>query len=111
VNIVVNARHVEMTDSIRGYIEKKVAKLPKYYDLVNQIEVMLDKVGNKPSVEIIVTAARKNTFVASSTADDVYAAIDQALDKSSQQLRRHKDRVRDRQGPPHSQTMSMGEVE
>jgi len=38
----------------------------------------------------------------------MYACIDQCMDKIKEQVRRHKDRVRDRQGPPHSESMTPG---
>ena len=57
-------------------------------------------------MEIVVTATRKNTFVATHRDDDMYAALDQCLHKITEQLRRHKDRVRDRHGPPHEETMT-----
>ncbi len=104
MDITVNARHMEVTDSIRKYVEAKAAKLPKFYDSAQSIEVVLDVEADKPVVEMVLTARRRNTFVASHRGDDMYACIDQCLHKITEQLRRHKDRVRDRQGPSHSQT-------
>jgi ribosomal subunit interface protein len=92
---------MEMTDAIRRHVEGKVAKLSRFYDNVQTIEVVLDKEADKPVVEIIVHAKFTNPFVASHRDDDMYVAVDQCLHKISEQLRRHKDRVRDRQGPPH----------
>ena len=106
MNIVVKAPHMEMTNAIRAHVEGKVAKLPRYYDNVQTIEVVLDKEADKPVVEIIVHAKFCNPFVASHRDDDMYAAVDQCLHKITEQLRRHKDKVRDRQGPPHSQTLA-----
>ncbi|MBN1942081.1 MAG: ribosome-associated translation inhibitor RaiA [Phycisphaerae bacterium] len=103
MNITIEARHMDVTDAIRQYAESKVEKLPKYYDNIQSIEVILDMDGGQPSVEIIVQASRKNTFVAHYRDADLYAGIDGCVDKVSQQLRRHKDKVRDRQGPPHSE--------
>ena len=55
--------------------------------------------------EIVVQAKRKQTFVATHHDDDMYACVDQCLHKITEQLRRHKDRVRDRQGPPHGEAV------
>jgi len=104
MNIVVNARHMEVTDAIREFVEGKVSKLPKFYNNVQTIDVHLDKEAEKSVAEIVVTAKKKSTFVATHRDDDLYSCIDQCLHKISQQLRRHKDRVRDRQAAPHSQT-------
>ncbi len=105
MNILVKAPHMSVTDAIRDRIEGKVSKLQRFYDSVQTIEVVLDKEAEKFKVEIIVTARRRNTFVASHHDEDMYACLDHCLDKISQQLRRHKDKVRDRQGPPHDQVV------
>jgi len=105
VNILVKAPHMSVTDAIRQHVEGKVAKLPRFYDNVQTIEVTLDKEAEKSLVEIVVTAKRRNTFVATHRDDDMYAALDQCMHKITEQLRRHKDKVRDRQGPSHEETM------
>jgi len=105
VNVIVNARHMEVTDSIRQYVQNKVAKLPRFYDNVQSIEVILDREADRSVVEIVAHARRKRTFVATHRDQDMYASIDQCLDKIVNQLRRHKDKVRDHQAPPHAETM------
>lgn len=106
MNIVVNARHMNVTEPIRQYIEGKVSKLPKFYDSIQSIEVILDHEADQATVEIVVLARRKHTFVAHHRDDDMYACVDQCLDKITQQLRRFKDKVRDRQGPSHTEVQS-----
>ncbi len=101
MNIVVKARHMEATDSIREYVQTKAAKLPKIYDSITSIEVILDLEADKSVVEILVQAKRKATFVATHRDDDMYASVDQCLHKITEQIRRHKDKVRDRQTAPH----------
>ena len=98
MNIVVKSRHMESTEPLKKYVEDKAQRLPRYYDNVLSVEVTLDMEADKPIVEMVVQAKRKMTFVARAKNDDMYACIDQCLDKITQQLRRHKDRVRDRQG-------------
>lgn len=101
MNISVNARHMEVTDSIRQYVEGKVAKLSRFYDSVQTIEVVLDREADNAVVEIVAHAKKKHTFVASGRDADMYACVDICLEKITEQLRRHKDRVRDHQGVPH----------
>lgn len=103
MNIVVNSRHMDATDAIRQYVEEKVGKLPRYYDNIQSVEVILDHEKEKSLVEIIVHAKRKRTFVATARDDNLYACVDQCVDKITQQISRFKDKVRDRQGPPHGQ--------
>ena len=74
MNILVSVRHMEVTDSIREDME-----------------------AERPVAEIVVTATKKHTFVATHRAgdmEDLYACVDKCFDKVSEQLRRFKDKVR-----------------
>ena len=110
MNITVEARHMEVTDSIRQYVESKASRLPRYYNGIQSADVILSVDADQSVVEIVVTASRKSTFVATQRGDDMYACIDQCVGKIVGQLRRHKDRVRDRQGPPRGQDTQGGAV-
>jgi putative sigma-54 modulation protein len=99
VKIVIEARHMEVTDALREYVESKAEKLPKFYDSVHSIEITLDMEADQPMTEIVVHAGRKNTFVASARNEDMYVCVDQCLHKIAEQLRRHKDRVRGHHPP------------
>ncbi len=106
MNITVNARHMDVTPALREYVETKVSKFPKYYDNIQSIEVILDIEADKTVVEIVVHARRKLTFVAKHRDADMYASVDQCADKVAQQIRRHKDKVRDRQGKSLPKTIA-----
>ena len=108
MNIVVNGRHMAVTAAMRQYVEAKIAKLPRFYDNLRSVEVVLDIEAEKPFVEIVATARRRNTFVATHRDDDMYACFDQCLAKITEQLRRYKDKVRDRQGPGHGEPLERG---
>ncbi|MFW6133489.1 MAG: ribosome hibernation-promoting factor, HPF/YfiA family [Planctomycetota bacterium] len=101
MNVEIKARHMDVTDAIRDYAESKLSKLPRFYNKIQSMEMILDFEAEKALAEVVVTAKRKATFVGTQRNDDMYAAIDGAIHKAEQQIRRHKDRVRDHQGPPH----------
>jgi putative sigma-54 modulation protein len=98
---------MEPTAPLKEYVEAKAGKLPRYYDSLLSVEVILDLEADKPVVEIVAQAKRRVTFVAKVRDDDMYACIDQCLDKIVRQLRRHKDRVRDRQGASAGETADL----
>jgi len=105
VNIIVEARHMDVTEAIRAYVQSKVERLPRYYDGIGSVEVILDVEAEHTVVEMVVKARRKATFVASHRDRDLYAGIDQCLAKIVEQLRRHKDKVRDHQGASLSESV------
>ena len=100
MNIVVKARHMDVTDAIRRHMESKLSKLQRLYEGIQSIEAILDMEAAQSVVEIIVTARRKHTFVATHRHEDMYACADQCVDKIAQQIRRHKDRLRSRRAEP-----------
>ena len=100
MQIVVCVRHTNITDEMKEYAERKASKLLKYYDRIQEIEVILDHDStHQHKVEVIVNAEHRNMFVASETGDDVLACTDLAVDKLSRQLTRHKDKHRNRKHP------------
>jgi len=103
VNIVINARHMDVPDGMRSHLEEKAAKLPRFYNNIQSIEVILDREADHSIVEIVAHAKKKHTFVATHRGESLQACLDGCLDKIIEQVRRYKDRVRDRQGPPHGE--------
>jgi putative sigma-54 modulation protein len=96
---------MDVTDAMRDYTQEKVDKLPRYYDGLTGVDVTFTVDAGEYAVEVVATGKRKSVFVAHHRGDEMYAAADQCFHKIEEQLRRHKDRVRDRHGPPHEQTM------
>ena len=103
MKVIVQARHMNVTDALRQHVEDKVSKLPHILDSLISVEVILDREADNCVAEAVATASRKTTFVATHRDPDMYACIDQCLHKIVEQLRRYKDKIRDRQKPPHGQ--------
>ncbi len=92
----ITGKHVTITDALRAYAEEKTGKLPKFYNTVNQVEVIIDgdQTAGKMSVEVIARGEHSNVFVATETAEDAYKSIDGAVHKLEEQLRRKKTKER-----------------
>ncbi|MCH7924893.1 MAG: ribosome-associated translation inhibitor RaiA [Planctomycetes bacterium] len=94
VQIQLTARHVEVTDDVRNYIQEKVDKLPRFYDRIHEVEVVLDHQSEQFSVEMIVRTDRRHTIVVSETGPDTFALIDVLTDRLERQLTKHKEKNR-----------------
>lgn len=100
MEITVSGRHIEITGPIREYASEKVAKLPRYFDRVSMIEVVVEKRDHRLfDVELIVHADGHEHFVAHGNGDDLYACVDQAVDRMERQLTDHKEKLRNRKHP------------
>ena len=103
MTVTVIGRHMEVTEALKNYADQKAAKLAKYYDLIQEIEVILDNTKGEPRVEMIVNAEHRNTFVAHHEDGDAYACIDGCSHKLERQITEHKKKFRNRKHP-HDET-------
>jgi len=110
LNIKVNARHMDITEAIRDHCQEKATKLQRYYDRIINVDVIVDLDAGTPTVEVVVQASQNNTFVGKHRGQDMYGCIDNAMHKVEQQLRRYKDKVRNRKGPSHAEQLEQAEA-
>lgn len=93
MQISVSVRHGSLQPGDQQLIEEKVAKLRRLYDRTNAIEVTVDlQQLDHPTVEIQVSAEHADNCVARAEATHVIAALDMAIPKVEQQLRRLKEK-------------------
>ncbi len=96
----ITGKHIEITEAIRQHAQEKTSKLPRYYNSINQIEVIVDgREGGSMSVEIIARAEHSKVFVGTEKGTDAYQCIDMAVHKLQQQLSKAKSRERDNKNP------------
>jgi ribosomal subunit interface protein len=87
---------MEITDAIKDHAEEKASKLPRYYNSINQVEVIVDgSEHGQISVEVIARGEHSNLFVARDNGQDAYQCIDMAVHKLERQLSKKKSKERD----------------
>jgi len=91
---ITGKNHVEITPAIRDYATEKAGKLPRYFDGVSEVEVVADKPDRHFGIEIIAHVDGHKPFVGTSKHEDLYACIDQTIDKLERQLTDHKEKLR-----------------
>jgi putative sigma-54 modulation protein len=100
----ITGKHIEITDAMRAHAQEKTSKLPKYYNSIDQVEVIIDSSqgGGKINVEVIARAQHSKVFVGTEIGEDAYQCIDMAIHKLESQLRRIKGKERDDKHPGNS---------
>ncbi len=91
----VRGENIEVTDSLRGYVEKRLAKLDKYFDLNQEIIAHVNlKVYRDHTAKVEVTIPLPYLVLrAEETTDDMYRSIDFVSEKLERQIRKYKTRV------------------
>lgn len=106
MQVTVTGRHMGISEPLKAYCLEKASRLPRLLDRVQSIEVILDGKDGHHAVEFIVHTAGADPFIATEARDDAYAAVDVAMDKIEAQLRRYKERHRNRKHPPRGPELS-----
>jgi putative sigma-54 modulation protein len=98
MRIEVIGRNLEITDAIRQHAEAKAAKLPKYFDHIQQITFRMAPEDHQHKgsfgVELVVDVEKHDDFVSHASNEDLYAAIDQAVQKAARQLTDFKEKLK-----------------
>lgn len=94
MKFIIHGRKVEVTDSIKSYIEEKIGRLDKYLESpADAVATVVVKVrGNEQIVEVTIPL-KKVLLRSEESHDDLYAAIDIASDKLERQIRKNKTRM------------------
>ncbi|NLX56972.1 MAG: ribosome-associated translation inhibitor RaiA [Planctomycetaceae bacterium] len=101
MQINISTRHGQLSAATQERITEKVEKLSRYFDRLTAILVTVDLDRREaPVVEIQVSVERSEALMAAEQSAEVLSALDGALHKIEQQIRRHKDKRTERRRPP-----------
>lgn len=92
MDIEITARHVSITDAVKDHARSKLSKVEVEFPRIDSIHVILDAEKYRYTAEIIVQAKKFLRLEAKETTDDMYAAIDTAVDRIEKRLRKSVDK-------------------
>jgi putative sigma-54 modulation protein len=94
VQINISARHGHLSSANQQMLAEKAEKVQRFHERINSISVTCDlKQHENPTVEVLVTVEHAGDFVAAVAGDNLLVALDGALHKIEQQLRKHKEKM------------------
>ena len=97
MNLTISGHHLEVTPALREYVLNKLDRVTRHFDQVVDVNVLLmvekqKEKERRQKAEVTLHAKGKDIFVETAH-EDLYAAIDQLMDKLDRQVVRHKDRL------------------
>ncbi|WP_448059573.1 ribosome hibernation-promoting factor, HPF/YfiA family [Cellulomonas hominis] len=103
MEIVVTGRHTEVPEKFRRHVEEKLSKLQQLAPRAQRIDVEISHERNPRQAagaeRVELTVVDKGPVIrAEACADDRYGALDLAIDKLQERLRRARDRRKDHRG-------------
>ncbi|MCX6874077.1 MAG: ribosome-associated translation inhibitor RaiA [Verrucomicrobia bacterium] len=103
--ITITVRHEEVTDSLRDYVHKKIETLHLDYPRIIEAKTVLDVQKNRHVAEIILFCANHITIEAHTEGKDMYAAIDETIEKIARRMRKHKTRLMKKHRPHRNESI------
>ncbi len=97
MQIAVTFRHREPDEGIKDYVKEKVEKLEKYLDSPREVHVVLTSEKFRQTAEITVVSDG-TTLNSQGRDSDLYAAVDQMVDKIERQVRERRGKGRRKRG-------------
>jgi len=104
MKITLKGKHIEVTDAIRNYIEKRLNKIDRHFDHILEVIVTLSVEKNRQIVEATLQASRA-LIRAEEETDDMYTSIDKVVDKLERQIQKYKEKYFQK---PHPGTEKTG---
>jgi putative sigma-54 modulation protein len=93
MKIAVRGENTEITDSLRDYAEKKLSKLNRYFEQINEVQVTAVTYRGSYIVEVTIPL---NSFILraeESSDENLYAAVDLVVEKLEKQIQKHRTRL------------------
>jgi putative sigma-54 modulation protein len=116
LDIEIYGRNMEVTDRIQDYVDKKVSKLDRYLNEIEDARVDLSYVKSARSSadrQVAQITVRGKGFILRSEerTDDIFSALDVAIEKLQRQIMRYKGKTHKGRGDGKSFTDLVAPVE
>ncbi|MBI2123433.1 MAG: ribosome-associated translation inhibitor RaiA, partial [Armatimonadetes bacterium] len=94
MQVIVQGKHLDVTPALREYAQEKVGKISRYFDQVQEAQVVLsverrDSVGKAQVVEVTVWGDGL-VLRGEEASQDMYASIDLVFDKLRKQIEKYR---------------------
>src|SRR5207237_659120 len=94
MNLTISGHHLEVTPALRNYVTTKLDRITRHFDQVVDIRVLLtvekQKEKERRQRAECKIHVKGNDMFAESSHEDLYAALDELVDKLDRQVGRHK---------------------
>ena len=106
MQLTVTFKNLDPSESLKSYVKGKLDRFDKLLDNPAEASVMLSVEKFRHIAEINITGDRLNINGKEET-NDMYSAIDMVLDKIESQIKKNKEKIRERRSGGKSQVMTM----
>jgi putative sigma-54 modulation protein len=110
MKLIVKGKHIDVADSIEGYVRKKMEKLEKYFDQIMEATATVSVEKNRQIFEVTLQA-KKAIIRAEEESDDMYISIDKVVEKLERQIIKYKGKLYSKSFSGHNLAKEMNILE
>lgn len=100
LHVIVQGKHIAVTPALREYAEEKLGRLTRYFDHVQEAQVVLsvERRGDLGKAQVVEVSVRGDGLVlrGEEASADMYASIDLVAEKLKKQIERYRSKFIDR---------------
>lgn len=92
MNIIIRGKNIELTNALKEYVEKRISKLDKYFESLEEAQVTLNVEKDRHRIEVTIPI---NGMIlrGEEETNDMYSSIDMVLDKLEKQIAKQKTKL------------------
>ncbi len=102
MQVIVKTHHIDITQALKEYAEKKCDKLEHFFDHINSITLGLnvESVASEEERHIASAVIHLNGSIitAKETSGSMYSSVDLLMDKCAKQLKKYKEKLKSHKG-------------
>jgi putative sigma-54 modulation protein len=94
IKVSVTFRHTQPTEALKSYAEQKIHRVGKYFSHPLDAHVILAVDSKECQVAEVELHTHGATILGKERHEDLYAAIDLAIDKIERQIKKQKEKTK-----------------
>ena len=108
MNLTISGHHLDVTPALRSYVTSTLERITRHFDQVVDVKVLLtvekQKEKDKRQRAECNVRVKGSDLFAESAHFDLYAAVDELIDKLDRKVMKYKQRLQDHQPALHRAT-------
>jgi len=92
MRVDITARHLDVSDSIKQYVQDELNRLTKVFDRIVDVHVIFEDAESGNVKTVIIVNVPGKTLTVEEKSREITKAIDQAVSKMVRQLKKYKDK-------------------
>jgi putative sigma-54 modulation protein len=95
MQVSITGRHVNVTDNIKAHVDEKLERCLGMFPKIETVHEILDMEKHENVAEVVVQAANLGRVTSTEHSENLYDAIDRAVEHTERQMRKQRDKVQD----------------